>query len=252
MTLVGIIGSGETTLNNASDLLRDYLDADGLVYIPSYITSDSMRIVAQWLKEQEYYLERVKRQELLPHLLDEPDKATLIVLGIPGSEDIIEDCMDEGIPVLDLTRGLYQVGAAEMALDGSVSHAETLPAVSGTPDQGASDLVSMALTEPHMGDAREVVERWILETVKILVKEVSNLHARVATLETNWEPAATPLKTPGEVLDYIEERYGSPEANKTRYYQNGKGKLRKAGRSKMKPGEKEVYLTEEEVESLTS
>jgi hypothetical protein len=47
--------------------------------------------------------------------------------------------------------------------------------------------------------------------------------------------------------DVSAEREGT-----TRYYMNGKGKIRKAGRSKIKPGEKEVWLTDEEVESATS
>jgi hypothetical protein len=249
MIAVGIIGNGETTLNNAADLLNDYLAADAYMYVPSYITSDGLKVVVQWLKEQEYPVERVKRHLLSSYLSGDPTRSSiLITLGIQGSEDVILECMEDNIPVLDLTRGLYRVSKDEIASDGSVSEPKTVSGDSGTSVPPTKDLVLESLTEPQIGDDRETVERWILDKIKQLDKEVKTLTGIVKSNETNWEPSPVPES----IQEQINAEVDSDRTDTTRYYVNGKGKHRKAGRSKIKSGEREVWLTEDEIESLTS
>jgi hypothetical protein len=242
LLVTAITGSGDITENNASALLDDYLPEDVLVYVPSYMTSDGMRVVVQWLKSANINVERVKKPLMSSFLLGNPeaDKRVLIVLGVSGSEEIILECMEENVPVLDLTRGLFQVtreeaSETEMPLDEPERHAETLLPDPGTPVTPLDDLVSPLLSEPQA----------LKQKIAELEKEVSKLRAAVIAGETNWEP--NPVELDGTAAKAKEEI-----TYVTKYYQNGKGKIRKAGRSKIKPGEKEVWLTEAEVESFTS
>jgi hypothetical protein len=237
--IVAITGSGDTTLNNASALLDDYLPVDDvLVYVPSYITSDGMRVVVQWLRDANINIERVKKHLLSSYLLGnpEPDKS-LIVLGVEGSEEIIQEVMSEDVAVYDLTRGLYRVSESEIPLSVPESDVETRTGESGTPVGSGDDLGLESLTEPQP-DLQERVAR--------LERKLTEIESRI-----NWEHTANPrmpvAPEPSQEKELDAEREGT-----VKYFQNGKGKVRKAGRSRIKPGEKEVWLTEDEVESATS
>jgi hypothetical protein len=331
LLIAAITGSGDITENNASALLDDYLPEDVLVYVPSYMTSDGMRVVVQWLKSANINIERVKKPMMSSFLLGNPeaDEKVLIVLGVSGSEEIILECMEENVPVLDLTRGLFQVtreeaSETEMPLDGPESNGETTKPLPGTPMTPQDDLGLSGVSEPyrmkweprpdileqlnhnkgilyklwnndellyigqttkypllrmyaHASKGGLGSDRWKkitkIETAEVPIEfldraefvlihffhpplnaackcdfretvkdktEEEIMRAAVVAGESNWEPS--PAET-GKVATKEEITYV------TKYYQNGKGKIRKAGRSKIKPGEKEVWLTEEEVES---
>jgi hypothetical protein len=257
MLVAAITGSGDITENNASALLDDYLPEDVLVYVPSYMTSDGMRVVVQWLKSANINIERVKKPLMSSFLLanSEADERVLIVLGVSGSEDIILECIEESVPVLDLTRGLFQVtreeaSETEMPLSEPESDGETLSPAPGTPMIPRDAKVLESLTEPQPGITSESEALvWAVEEVKKLRKEVSTLRAAAVSGEVNWEPS--PQSDPS-IATGAGFAIGDSTEGKIRCYQNGKNKVRKAGRSKIKPGEKEVWLTEEEFESLTS
>lgn len=258
MLVVAITGTGDTTYNNAAALLSDYLPEDVLVYVPSYTTSDGMKVVVQWLKDANINVERVKRHLLPDFYLGNPDATdrALIVLGIEGQEELIVEAFDNFLAVYDLTRGMYRVSKAELPLYGSVSEPESLADDSGTSVGVHNDLALESVTEP--GDTTAQFAKITVELAE-LRKEVNDLRAHVATSTASWEP--DPRITSGNIQAGMAHSTGQDEfigqaaqeelyadtTGKTKYYQNGKGKIRRAGRSKIKAGEKEVWLTEEEV-----
>lgn len=249
---VAIFGNEETTYNNAADLLDDYIPDNSLVLIPSYISSEGLKKVFEWLKDTDIEYERVQRSKMFDHLIKVAAKKTVvIVVGITGIENEIVSFMSFGVPVYDLTRGLYSVTSSEMALDGVVSHAETLSPQAGMAGGVEKDLVSPSHTETPLIDnvSENEMLAWAVENIKKLTDEVNRLKTHVGIAEHGWEPAV-------QIPDHMKEPEQNPEPDPTegkiRYYRNGKGKHRKAGNSKARPGEKEVWLTEDEVESLTS
>lgn len=247
MLVVAITGTGDITYNNAEALLDDYLPIDDvLVYVPSYITSDGLKVVVQWLKDANIKVERVKKDLMSSFLLGNSDyqDKSLIVLGVEDSEEIIQEVLEEQCAVYDLTRGLYRVSEADLPLDGSVSHAESLTGEAGTPVGSGNDLGLDLLTETQGGYPLAMD---INDVVRDLVRRVVRLEQ-----EINWEHTANPrmpVPTETPVQDVLEELLEERQ-NKTKYYQNGKGKIRKAGRSRIKPGEKEVWLSDEEAAEL--
>lgn len=244
MLVVAITGTGDITYNNAEALLDDYLPIDDvLVYVPSYITSDGLKVVVQWLKDANIKVERVKKDLMSSFLLGNPEyqDKSLIVLGVEDSEEIIQEVLEEQCAVYDLTRGLYRVSEADLPLDGSVSNAESLTGEVGTPVGSSNDLGLDLLTETQGGYPLAMD---INDVVRDLVRRVVRLEQ-----EINWEHTANPRMPVAPENDPAVE-VGDSTEGRTKYYQNGKGKIRKAGRSRIKPGEKEVWLSDEEAAEL--
>lgn len=253
---VAILGTADSTYNNASDLLDDYFPESTIVYLPSYISSEctGLRVTFDWLKDADIEYVRIKRSQLLERLTTtEAKKFAVIVVGVEGSEDIIISSMSSGIPVFDLTRGLYSVTAADMALGGSVTNAETLSDGPGITTGAGKDLGLDSLTEPQ-GDY--LPDTPLDDVIRDLVKRVSNLEkqmtserAHVAVGESGWEPSPADILDAAEEL-VAEERFAQTKEvvddSRTKYYKSARGKLRRAGKSKARPGETEVWLTDDE------
>src|SRR5579859_4423320 len=153
------------------------------------------------------------------------------------------DELDDPIPVYDLAKGLYPV--TRMALDSAESHAETL--------SGSS-------TSDHTNERPEVSESfsaqladWTLEELKELEND---LHHAIRVKETLHTPYVNGRREQQEVIingvattvdelnDILDE-----ELAKIKCYKSKTGKIRKAGKSKARPGETEVWLAEEEINS---
>lgn len=249
--ITAITGTGDITYNNAAALLNDYLPFDDvLVYVPSYMTSEGIKVVVQWLKDANINMERVKKPQMSSYLMGNPDAEakSLIVLGVDGSEDIIAEVREENIPVLDLTRALFSVspaGASEthIPLYGSESKSQPLSEASGTP---------MGSEKDH---GLEFVTETLTDRMDRLENEMKELREQMTDPRMVSGNIAAGMRTTAEDDIGAGEtgfHTGVSTEGTERYYRNGKGKIRKAGRSKIKPGEKEVWLTDEEVESATS
>lgn len=337
---VAILGNEDTTYNNAADLLDDYLPENCVVLVPSYIKTDGMKSVLSWLRDSGVEYERHTKSELRSVLREvDARKKALIVTGTEDNEQLIASFMLLDMPVFDLTRGLYSVTAAEIALDGSVSDVDGITETSsqdslGERTEGASErseavtlhwedktnlledlkirtetgtiyrlwgggrnnLLYIGKTATHLLhrlrahktptalgknflriktiDAAEVPITMMGEIESRLIHqshpplnnycpkcryyteivnketEVNKLKAHVGIAEHGWEPQ---VSIPVFMQAEPEINTEHPGMDGTvKYYKNGKGKYRRAGKSKPRPGEKEIWLSEDEVESLTS
>lgn len=152
--------------------------------------------------------------------------------------DLLSQIQAADIPVYDLARGLYPY----VPLDGPESHAE---AVSGTgegdepgsiPDGLRIDLSDLGLSAYQQGE----IEKRIMHSIRVR----EDLHP---TSYVNG------LKE----IDLSQISVGNSDTgnvgyeNKIRCYKSKTGKVRKAGKSKSRPGEEEMWLTDEQFESMS-
>lgn len=239
---IAILGSGDTTYNNAADLLEDFLPDNYVVYIPSYINSSGMKNVWKFLQDAQINYDRVKRSDIIEILLkSETKNRQLVVLNSDGIENEISACLNAKIPVLDLTRGLYQV--TEVGPESSESNSEASAEQTPTPVSPSNDLASPSVAE--------LTFRLDLqgETISALIDRIERLEKAmtVGVGETNWEPGPLPVPENPEVVTTGEEDTANPTVA---YWKSKRGKFRKAGKSKARPGETLVHLTQAEIDKM--
>jgi hypothetical protein len=141
-----------------------------------------------------------------------------------------------GVPVYDLARGLYPV--TEMPLDGSESHAE--------PQTGSGTGKETSETDEASAAFSEQLADWTLEELKELENDLRHaIHVKenLHTPYVNGRKEETLNLTGFEPVD---------DELKTRCYRSARGKVRKANKSKARPGETEVWLTEGELQDVLS
>ena len=157
-------------------------------------------------------------------------------------QDLINQILAADIPVYDLARGMFP----RMPLDGAESQAETTGAPDPSPskgsesEHGAIDYSGLDLTTDQIVE----IEKRIMATIRI--RETHNLHY------TNAIPDNAPKKATEEDVKEllgIDPVDNTEETNdKQKYWQSKGGKIRLARKSKPRPGETEVYLTQEEAD----
>lgn len=171
----------------------------------------------------------------------------------PEEQDLIRQIQEADIPVYDLARGLFPY----MPLDGAVVAAETLsppvpsPSMGSNDEHGAIDYSGLGLTTKQIIE----IEKRIMSVIRIkenlhpsnheyingLPKDVYNLQA----LDVGGEVVEP------EVLDEIPLSTGvMVDDEKKKYWKSKRGRLRLAGKSKARPGETEVWMTDDEVPEL--
>ena len=249
---IAILGAEDSTYNNASDLLDDYFPDDTIVYLPSYISAEQtgLRVTFDWLKDAGIEYERVRKSQLFQKLLDTTAaRHEVIILGVEGNEEIITHSFNQSFPVLDLTRGLYSVTASEMAPDGSGTDGDERTDDLAVPVRTGKDLGLDLLTEAQGGyplnmDMNDVI-RDIVKRVAKLEEQMSSERAHVAVGEQGWEPVVSEGNSDVAEVKHSVEEYNKTD-DRTKYYKSARGKLRKAGKSKARPGETEVWLSDEE------
>lgn len=230
-----IIGSGDTTYENARDLLDDFLPEDCQIYVPSYISDPGLKNVLKWLNDYGVSYERVKRDRIVDVLGETIGLAALIVIGTEGLEDEIKRAYLMGIPVYDLAAALWAVPdpteEPQLPLYEPESHADRTESSSGTSVRVPDDHGLESFSEPQG-------RTWTEREIKSLVMTI--LHS-----EFNWEPTAS------QPVSYLQgEAYDKVTEEGVKYYKSKTGKYRKAGRSKARTGETEVYLSQEEADKL--
>lgn len=232
-----IIGTGDTTYENARDLLDDFLPEDCQIYVPSYISDPGLKNVLKWLNDYGVSYERVKRDRIVDVLGETIGLAALIVIGTEGLEDEIKRAYLMGIPVYDLAAALWAVPdpteEPQLPLYEPESHADRTESSSGTSVRVPDDHGLESLSEPQG-------RTWTEREIRSLVMTI--LHS-----EFNWEPGSIPITGAASITGL------PPTADETdgiKYYKSKTGKYRKAGRSKARTGETEVYLSQEEADKL--
>jgi hypothetical protein len=152
-------------------------------------------------------------------------------------QDLINQILAADIPVYDLARGMFP----RMPLDGAESQAETTGAPDPSPskgsesEHGAIDYSGLDLTTDQIVE----IEKRIMATIRI--RETHNLHYTNAIPDN-----ATRKEEEVEIPEIIKGIVEGPERQK--YWQSKGGKIRLARKSKPRPGETEVYLTQEEAD----
>lgn len=226
---VAFNGSEDVSYQATEALLEDSLPANALIILPSYMSTGNygLRTVKEWADHSGRTVERRRRDDMLQYLagLDAEEKY-VIVLGTEGLDDYIAEAQEESLPVLDLCRGLFAVEGPQ----GSVSDSESVSASSPTPGRVAGIVSAESFTEPTA---------ILIKRVEILEKEVAELRAHVGVNESFGTPEV--VVQPSDQVN---------EEVRTKYYKDAAGKLRKAGRSRARNGEEELWLTDDEYNSF--
>jgi hypothetical protein len=220
MVVIAITGSANVPPAELEALLDEYVPEDDCLILISADNKTGLNEVRQWCRDVKQVFNDIIDSTIIM-MLDEVDseEKELWVLGIRGEESKIRAAHNLGIPVSDLTRAMFSVEPAEVALDGSESNADGL----------AESGLGVFMGEGNPPQQRPP-QSYILNEDKEIEKIVTGF---IRAHEEKFHGAASP-----EVTE-----------DKTRYYKNSSGNLRRAGRSKIKEGEEEVWLTEAEAQT---
>ena len=234
---VGIIGWGDIKYENAARLLDDFLPREPEIVVVAELPEKQPGVsqVLAWMDTVHQDYQIVQVEGVLKGLKEHRSNAVLIVAGTDYLSEEIDWARSLDVPVLDLTRALFPVSSSDatMALGGSVVNADATPAKQATDtNPPALDEVRNALRDAGYG--AELIEK---------VEEImSEYHARTYIDGVPWKP----VKEEDEPVEESTPEEVSQETE-TYYHDETKGTYRRKGRRKIKPGEKEVELTAEQV-----
>lgn len=219
--VLAFAGFGATAFNNAEDLIMDFINDRP---VTAYVSdgegkpAPGMEQVEKVLREARIPFSIITVEDLVPALEKTEGRSYLIVMGTESIYDIIRDAANRGIPVLDLCEGLDDISWAFGAV-------RSEPSVKPDPMIKLEDMNMASMTD---------------EEIKKFVIGIVRAHEEGFHYEQH-----------NHVVPQVQAREPEKKAEGSiRYYENGHGKFRKAGRSKIKPGEVEVFLTKEEADEL--
>jgi hypothetical protein len=224
--------------------LDDFLPVKSIVFIPDYpdgtVPPMSEAVVKKWMDfADQDYLEADPNMIMMQAIAYEPAAEHVLIVMGTGDRETIEYAFSRGWDVFDLTRGLFPVTQedleaedAEMPLDGPEINADSLAGESGMITHGTG-------SEPYNGSeshtwSREEIEKMMSGYIQVHEAKFHGVPSESVILEGITDMSAVP-----EMAEPV----------KIRCYKSKTGKIRKAGRSKMKPGETEVFLTDEELDA---
>lgn len=247
---VAIVGDGDTSYENARDLLDDRIPEGCQVYIPSYIKGPGLKNVHRWLNDYDVSYERVPKDKLIDRLRQTAGLPALIVVGTEGLESEISQSCRLGIPVYDLSKALWAVpdpvNEHQMPLGEPESHAETTKSGPDISVRVTKDLALATVSEPR---SQEILDPSMLSEMLVTRSEVEEIvRAAILHHEENWHSPPLIKVDPVEEIDVTKD--SSHPIGNIKYYKSKTGKYRKAGRSKARPGEVEAWLTEDEIDDL--
>jgi hypothetical protein len=257
---IALAGSGSITEKNAEALLNDFIGTPAefrSVVVPNYITKEQegLRIALDIIENGPWSADiiRVRKSMLLEKLKEQPAESyVLIIVGTDGYEELVDDARDQGIMVLDLCKALMQVADwTQMAPDGSESHAESLTEVPEGEHLGIRENRSESRVDTT-GSC--VVELWPVNEMTGMTKEEVEkiMAAMIAVHETRYHNGVKMDLIPAVDEPELKPVLPSPEVElpQPNAYRSKTGKLRKMGRSKARPGETEVHLSQAELDAL--
>lgn len=258
---VAICGNGDITYVNASQLLDDYLPANCLVYVPNYGNSDGMKQVIKFLDAVNQPYDKVRKSELTGRIeRSGVTRKEIIVLGSDGVEDLIGFANENGWKVSDLTRGLFDPvcvpsSDSQVPLDGSESNAETIAEAMGDTGTGMTQdeaQGSLELSHDLVSTLPPYVTRTEMEEYvrQIITTHEMHFHGTGTKGNPVSLDAGSEVTEEKAAEDIYREAVPEPDPDGVKCYKNKKGTIRKAGKTKARPGETVVYLNRDEVSAL--
>jgi hypothetical protein len=242
LSVIGITGSGNIPYAELEALLDDQVPEDNCLILISADNKTGLNEVRQWCREvKQKFMDIADREittELLGNLLPH-NEIELWVLGVRGEESKIRAVQEYDIPVSDLTRAMFSVEPSEVALDGSEINADSLM------DTGLGVFMGEG-NPPQQRPPQSLLYHGPLGFAHT-DKEIEDIvTALIRTHEEKFHgPASGITGTTGPAIGTDEQMKQHAAATAlVKYYKNSSGSLRKAGRSKMKAGEEETWLTE--------
>lgn len=258
--------------------------------LPSYMTTDGLRNVRDVVKGMDHVIVSYKRSVMPEMFRTYQDSHKVVfVLDADSDRQFLIDS-DVRELAYDLSRGLYPVSRAleqstapQMALDGSESDAAGFSGEVRYDYLGetlsASDLLTELSTDEDIIRANwlRYFDKCTLEELKGLEEEVRHaVHVREKNMHPVYTQYENGLKVPvtdgdsavaavvhakeefrssameehGQDLVTVTEPMICNVNDSTRYWKSKAGKYRKAGKSKSRPGETEIWLTQEEIDKL--
>lgn len=278
--LIFVAGTGYVSKKAAEDLLIDFIverydAADVTFVLPSYLTGDGLRNVKEAIDsinrltwpddlniEGTYWnLVRYKKSMMLGVNLEagnagyEPE--LFMVIDAESEPAMVAEMIKRKVPVYDLSKGLFPVqvpdsspAGPDMPLDGPESHGDSPTLPLGYEEMGDAEIGSESRMEANntLQGLNDRQRREVEEIVQgIIAINRPDLHP--VYVQDSVEPDIDAAEE--EVANEVFNTPGEPrsqevfeEFTKTKYYKHPKtGKMRKAGKSKARPGEEEAWLT---------
>lgn len=239
--VAGIAGDVLLELESIEALLDWYLPEDCYV-ITSNAVNPALQRIQYWMTEvgQDWTINSGYDDTLIDNLVryGDPADLSLIVLGVEGNEKLIQQAWQNNIEVADLTRAMYIVQQG-VDLDDVVYEPQTHPHEVTDGLGGRSSLDVFASLDQSESRLAGTTRKQIEEIVTGLIR----LHE-----EGFHQPQPTPEEKGQAMADAIDDF----RAGKVRCLKNKAGEIRVSPRAKAKPGEEEVWLTQEEIDEKTN
>lgn len=282
--IIYVTGAGYVSRRAAEDLLTDFV-LDGLhesnvtFVLPSYISDEGLKNVKAavdtvnrvvWPDDGSiegvfWKMTRVKKTDMPGMFTDDADDKILMVLDASSVPEMVKLADACGIKVYDLSKGLFPVSPdspstseAQMPLDEAESDAEALLLPLGYDVTPENPEPSQAISAPpedksqsvFTSEQREEIERIVQGIIAINRPDLHPVY-KTGSAEPDIDAAEE------SVADELFAKPGEPrstevfeEFTKVRYYRSKTGKMRKANKSKARPGEEETWLTAEQEAAL--
>ena len=260
---VAITGQKTVPQEAIDALLDDYFSTErGVIIVISNEDYDALEDVDDWIGRHDGipWIESDDDGLLLTLLREDAEEYGLIVLGIEGSEDIIEAALattEENIIVSDLSQALITVTGdhvAQVRLDSAEKAAkartENLQPITLDTESGSQRGVQ-SRTEDDPLDVFLPSKTWTRKEIEEIVEAKL---AGILTSEPNRRLPETVLELwnpeTGRRIVHDSSAKAEEEEQKFRCLKKPDGSIVKAPRAKPKPGDEEVWLTQEELNAL--
>lgn len=253
------VGYENTAESNVNALLDDFLDDKSTsIVMPQWSMAEKMpglRHVENYLDGHDIsYSRAIMYDDLMMMLKNiDADKRYLVVCGAENILDMITDAAGSGIPVLDLCEGLDDISWVANVHGGLGMPVENKPAHDHKPyhDPCPRDCPAHEWDgERHNAVIREEIHKE-LEVPVGAFNQVTmtdeELKAFMIGLIQTHEEGFHHGERVNIKSDDVVRRPDPEDSEKIRCYETEQGKIRKAGRSKIKTGEIEIFLTQEEI-----
>lgn len=263
--VAAVIGNGEVEIDAMEALLDWFLPDEVLLELGQ--PDQGVDIIRQWCIEvdQEYVdISSAHVVESLANWQDRDIEVVLIVLGIEDNEETIQQAWNYGIEVADLTRALYIVQQG-VDLDWELYEPVTHPheVTDGLGGRGSLDIfasqnglqsdvrtsipsVPLWQANAHTAWTREQLEEMMTGLIRV---HEEGFHPSAGILLSMAEPSEEELNARGIHNDGIDD----PSVDKIRCLKNTKtGAIKISPRAKPKNGEEEIWLTQDEIDAVSS
>lgn len=229
-------GFGQTTFNNAEDLILDFINNRSVQAfvaetIPARDTTSGLFQVERVLNDARIKFEMAPLSEICDCLgASDAKEKYLIVLGADDLSSVISDVTEMRIPALDLCEGLDDIS---WAFGAEISEYKEKP--EPVPALDVNKVMAEAMNNSTIMSVEELKE-FMTGLIRAHEEGFHNERHHMVPEVKNSESQERSSVAPAS-------------EDKIRYYETKTGKIRKAGRSKIKPGETEIWLTKEEADA---